>query len=51
MAGSFWWALSVMRPRVRYTVGPDSKLVSIGTRLLPDWLSLTLIRQHFRLDQ
>jgi len=43
-------ALAANRPRVRYTMGPDSKLVPIGTRLLPDWLSLSLIRQHFGLD-
>ena len=42
-------ALAVKQPRVRYTVGPDSKLVPIGTRLLPDRLSLSLIRQHFGL--
>lgn len=43
-------ALSAKRPRVRYTVGPDSRLVPIGTRLLPDRLTLKLIRQHFGLD-
>lgn len=43
-------ALSVKQPRVRYTVGPDSRLVPLGRRLLPDRLSLGLIRQHFRLD-
>jgi len=42
-------ALATRRPRVRYAVGPDSRLVPIGTRLLPDWLSLSLIRQHFKL--
>jgi NAD(P)-dependent dehydrogenase (short-subunit alcohol dehydrogenase family) len=40
-------ALTARRPRVRYTVGPDSLLVPLGRRLLPDWLSLALIRQHF----
>lgn len=43
-------ALATRRPRIRYAVGPDSRLVPIGTRLLPDWLSLSLIRQHFKLD-
>jgi len=42
-------ALAAKRLRVRYAVGPDSKLVPSGTRLLPDWLSLSLIRQHFKL--
>ncbi len=40
-------ALTARRPRVRYTVGPDSMLVPFGRRLLPDWLSLSLIRNHF----
>ena len=42
-------ALTARRPRVRYTVGPDSWLVPLGRRLLPDWLSLALIREHFKL--
>jgi len=41
-------ALTDHRPRVRYTVGPDSLLVPLGRRLLPDWLSLSLIRDHFK---
>jgi NAD(P)-dependent dehydrogenase (short-subunit alcohol dehydrogenase family) len=41
-------ALRAGRPRVRYTVGPDSLLVPLGRRLLPDWLSLSLIRDHFK---
>jgi NAD(P)-dependent dehydrogenase (short-subunit alcohol dehydrogenase family) len=41
-------ALTDRRPRVRYTVGPDSRLVPLGRRLLPDFLSLELIRSHFR---
>lgn len=40
-------ALTDRRPRVRYTVGPDSRLVPLGRRLLPDFLSLELIRSHF----
>lgn len=43
-------ALSLKRPRVRYTVGPDSIMVPLGRRLLPDRLTLKLIRQHFGLD-
>lgn len=39
--------LRAKRPPVRRTVGPDSLLVPIGKRLLPDWLNLALIRQHF----
>ncbi len=41
-------ALTARRPRVRYAVGPDSRLVPLGRRLLPDWLSLALIRDHFK---
>jgi NAD(P)-dependent dehydrogenase (short-subunit alcohol dehydrogenase family) len=42
-------ALSARRPRARYTVGDSAWLVPIGRRLLPDRLSLALIRQHFGL--
>ena len=42
-------ALTARRPRVRYACGPDSWLVPLGRRLLPDRLSLGLIRRHFRL--
>ena len=42
-------ALTATRPRVRYAVGADSVLVPLGRRLLPDWLSLRLIRDHFDL--
>lgn len=42
-------ALTARRPRVRYTVGPDSRLVPLGRRLLPDFVSLALIRSHFEL--
>jgi short-subunit dehydrogenase len=41
-------AFTVRRPRVRYTVGPDSLMVPLGRRFLPDWLSLRLIRDHFK---
>jgi short-subunit dehydrogenase len=41
-------AFTARRPRVRYTVGPDSLAVPLGRRLLPDWLSLRLIRDHFK---
>jgi short-subunit dehydrogenase len=41
-------ALTTRKPRVRYTVGPDSILVPMARRLLPDWLSLALIRDHFK---
>jgi NAD(P)-dependent dehydrogenase (short-subunit alcohol dehydrogenase family) len=40
-------ALTARRPRVRYTVGPESWMVPIGRRLLPDWLMLRFIRKHF----
>ncbi len=42
-------ALTARRPRVRYAVGADSKLVPLGRRLLPDFVSLSLIRSHFDL--
>ena len=41
-------ALRARRPRVRYPVGPDSWLVPISRRWLPDWLCLELIRSHFK---
>lgn len=41
-------ALTARRPRVRYPVGPASWAVPLGRRLLPDRLSLRLIRRHFR---
>jgi NAD(P)-dependent dehydrogenase (short-subunit alcohol dehydrogenase family) len=42
-------ALTAGRPRVRYSVGPDSTLVPLGRRLLPDWATLALIRSHFKI--
>jgi NAD(P)-dependent dehydrogenase (short-subunit alcohol dehydrogenase family) len=42
-------ALTARRPRVRYAVGADSKLVPFARRLLPDWLGLYFIRDHFDL--
>lgn len=41
-------AMGASRPRVRYTVGPDSRLVPLGRRFLPDAWCLALIRDHFR---
>jgi short-subunit dehydrogenase len=41
-------ALTSKRPRVRYTVGPDSRMVPFGRRWLPDRWVLRLIRSHFR---
>jgi NAD(P)-dependent dehydrogenase (short-subunit alcohol dehydrogenase family) len=41
-------ALTARRPRVRYTVGPEARLVPFGRRLLPDALMLRFIRSHFR---
>jgi len=41
-------ALTDRRPRVRYAVGAESLLVPLARRLLPDWLSLSLFRSHFR---
>jgi NAD(P)-dependent dehydrogenase (short-subunit alcohol dehydrogenase family) len=42
-------ALTARWPRVRYTAADSSLLVPLGRHLLPDWLSLRLIRQHFDL--
>jgi len=42
-------ALTTTPPRVRYAVGADSKLVPLARRLLPDWLTLRLIRSHFEI--
>jgi len=41
-------ALTARRPRTRYPVGPDSRLVPLGRRLLPDWIAERLIRLHFQ---
>jgi len=41
-------ALTARKPRVRYTVGPDSWAVPLGRRLLPDWATLALIRDRFK---
>jgi len=40
-------ALSATTPRVRYPVGAEAKLVPLARRLLPDWLTLRMIRSHF----
>lgn len=42
-------ALTAKRPRFRYTIGPDSLMMPLGKRLLPDWLVLRLIRDHFKI--
>lgn len=47
VAAVVWRALTARRPRVRYTVGPDSRLVPLGRRLLPDRAALALIKRHF----
>lgn len=41
-------ALTASRPRFRYPAGPDSLLVPIARRLLPDWIALKLIADHFK---
>jgi NAD(P)-dependent dehydrogenase (short-subunit alcohol dehydrogenase family) len=40
-------ALTTRRPRIRYTVGPDARLVPFARRFLPERLGLRLIRRHF----
>ena len=47
VAAAVYHALTTSRPRVRYAVGAESMLVPVAKRLLPDWLSLQLIRSHF----
>jgi NAD(P)-dependent dehydrogenase (short-subunit alcohol dehydrogenase family) len=41
-------ALTAQRPRVRYTVGPASRLVPFSRRLLPDRWAQRLISAHFK---
>jgi NAD(P)-dependent dehydrogenase (short-subunit alcohol dehydrogenase family) len=40
-------ALTARHPRIRYTVGPDARLVPFARRWLPERLGLRLIRRHF----
>ena len=40
-------ALTARRPRRRYPVGPDSWLVPVLGRLLPDAITSALVRRHF----
>lgn len=49
VAAAIHRALTDRRPRVRYAVGADSIGVPFMRRVLPDWLSLRLIRSHFRI--
>jgi NAD(P)-dependent dehydrogenase (short-subunit alcohol dehydrogenase family) len=42
-------ALDARRPRARYTVGAEARIVPIGRRMLPDRINLALIRRHFGL--
>jgi len=41
-------ALTAARPKFRYSVGPDSVILPLGKRLLPDWACLRLIADHFK---
>ena len=41
-------ALTARRPRVRYTAGADAKLAPIARRLLPDWVTLAVLRSRYR---
>jgi NAD(P)-dependent dehydrogenase (short-subunit alcohol dehydrogenase family) len=40
-------AITARRPRIRYAVGPDARLVPLARRWLPERLGLRLIRRHF----
>ena len=42
-------ALDARSPRARYTVGDSAWLVPLARRLLPDRISLMLVRKHFNL--
>ena len=42
-------ALTARHPRIHYYVGPESFTVPLGRRLLPDWLTLRLIRSYFNI--
>lgn len=48
IAKTIYKALTAKHPKMRYTAGPDSLAVPWGKRLLPDWLALKLIRDHFK---
>lgn len=41
-------ALTARRPRVRYPVGPDAPPIVLARRLLPDRVSLWLLRRYFQ---
>ena len=40
-------ALTARRPRLRYAVGPDARLVSFARRWLPERVGMLLVRRHF----
>ena len=40
-------ALTARRPKLRYAVGREARLVGLGKRLLGDRLSLKTIRDHY----
>jgi len=40
-------SLTARRPRLRYAVGPDARLVSFARRWLPERFGLLLVRRHF----
>ena len=40
-------ALTARRPRLRYAVGREARLVGLGKRLLSDRMTLKTIRDHF----
>jgi hypothetical protein len=42
-------ALTVARPRARYTIGSDARLIALATRLLPDGLRDAFVRREFGL--
>lgn len=49
VAEAVFHALTAKRPRLRYPVGSEARLVGLGKRLLSDRLNLKLIRDHFGL--
>ena len=42
-------ALNARWPRVRYSAGADARLAPFARRMLPDWLTLAVLRSRYRL--
>lgn len=42
-------ALTARWPRVRYSAGADARLAPFARRMLPDWITLAVMRRRYRL--